>query len=136
MAAMQNPFAPPEVAPPHAPQRSSRRLWLFGCVGCGGLLVLVVGGILAVGIWAVEEDGSAAVERHAGVIAELGNPVECDVDWGRSIDDDRIDHFHYRCRGDKGSGAVDVVTEPTGEEWQEEVVEGVLVLSDGTRVVL
>ena len=97
---------------------------------------MVVLGLIALtifGMGIVEEEVSAELETNPVVTQHLGTIHACELAWGRSMQDDRQDFFHYDCHGDKGDGKLEIHSESLGPGDAEQIIEGVLVMPTGER---
>jgi hypothetical protein len=124
------------MAPGYGPPRPRSQRWVWGALGIGAVVVagscgtcLVAGGAL------LEEEVCAELGRQPAVVDRLGPELDCELAWIASMDDERMDYFHYRVTGARGSGVAVLHTEATGPGAVEELVAGELRIG-GERIEL
>lgn len=140
-AGPHNPFSPPAqppMPPPgygyHPPRPKSSNRLVLGCF-LGGGAVFVVGliALTVIGMGMVDEEVEAELKVNPVVVNHLGAVERCEQAWLRSMNDDRFEYFHYDCYGDKGDGKLEIHSEPDGPGASEVIIDGTLMLPDGTR---
>jgi cytochrome oxidase complex assembly protein 1 len=122
------PVAPQIPLQPQQPPPQKSGCWKWGCIGCGTLLLLCAGFVVAIVVFVfgaikgseVYRGAEQRVERDPRVIAVVGSPVEpgwwitgnINVDHGGGNAD-----FVFPVHGPKGSGKVYVEAKRDREAW-------------------
>ncbi|NVB38622.1 hypothetical protein G6O69_12345 [Pseudenhygromyxa sp. WMMC2535] len=120
--------------PPQGRDSGKRTLTiiLVVVVGCVGL----VGSCVALGTSMLQSEVCDALSEDPIVVRQLGEDLECDLDWEATAEDERPEYFHYKVVGTRGKGVAIVDTESTGPDATEEIVDGVLDLESGRAFAL
>ena len=124
---------------PPRPSRSPLRWVLFGCAGCGGLVLLGLGGcgvflyILYRGSDAAAQAGEAYL-RNAPAVEQAVGPLQAvDRDWTgwnvKIVNDGGSAYLTYRVRGARAAGRAEVWLTRSGGAW---TADGACLSPDGT----
>jgi hypothetical protein len=99
-----------------------------------GSLVLVgsCGTCAVAGNLMLTDEVCAALEKEPVAVEQFGSGMDCSMDWTATMNDERMDYFHYEVVGPTATGMAILHSEATGPDATEEIVAGVLEVGGET----